>query len=115
MSCQVIFIALVVRNGVAAKADGMIPATGKGLIVLGNMSDETVDVTIEGKTISLNPGAGAASPKDAMKVPCEPGTCKIEFKSKKSGKSVRKTTEVAPGTSWGALYDTDFQNVIRLF
>lgn len=108
-------IQLTVRNGVAAKADNMIPAAGKGMAMLGNLSDETIEVTVAGKVYTLNPGAGSAGPKDATRVMVDPGTCKIQFKSKKTGKVVTKSAEIPAGTTWGVLYDTGFQDVMRFF
>ncbi|MEQ1827139.1 MAG: hypothetical protein ABL921_14385 [Pirellula sp.] len=108
-------IRLVVRDGVAAKADGMIPPAGKGMALLGNLSDDTIEVSVAGKIYTLNPGSGATNPKDAMRITLEPGTCKIQFKSKKSGKSVTTDANIAAGTTWGVLYDSDFQDVMRFF
>jgi hypothetical protein len=108
-------IKMVIRNGVAAQADGMIPAAGKGMLVMGNLSEEAIEVTVAGKTVAVAPGLGASNPKDAPRLTIEPGPCKIQFKSKVTGKSITKDATIPAGTTWGALYDSSFQELMRLF
>ena len=107
-------IALTFKNNAAAKADKMIATQGKGLVLLGNLSQEVLEVSLAGKKFVLNAEQGAKDPKDSMRVELAPGSYKVEWKSK-GGKSWTETLELAENTTWGAIYDDGFQAVMRLY
>ncbi|MFO0940720.1 MAG: hypothetical protein U0930_08125 [Pirellulales bacterium] len=102
------------RNQAAAKADGMLPPEGKSLLVLGNMSDANIQVTIAGKAYTVKPSTPGSDPKDAPHVIVAPGKTKIEIKEG-NGKTATMEANTDAGTTWGVLYDTSFQDVMRLF
>lgn len=107
-------IVINTRNQAAAKADGMLPPDGKALLVLGNMSDANIQVTIAGKAYTVKPSTPGSDPKDAPHVVVAPGKTKIEIKDG-SGKTSTMEATADAGTTWGVLYDTSFQDVMRLF
>ncbi len=107
-------IAISLRNSAAAKADAMIPPAGKAMLLLGNMSEADIQMTIGGKTHSVKPSMGS-DPKDATRVIVEPGKVKIEVKSTGSAKTTTMNAEVIAGSTWGVIYDTDFQDVLRMY
>ena len=107
-------ITLTVQNNAAAKADKMAATPGKGLILMGNLSQEVVEVSLSGKKFVLNAEQGAKDPKDSTRVELAPGSYKVEWKSK-SGKTATESIELTENTTWGALYDAGFQTVLRLY
>lgn len=107
-------IAISLRNSAAAKADAMIPPAGKALLLLGNMSEVDIQMTIGGKTHRVKPSMGN-DPKDATRVIVEPGKVKIEVKSTGSAKTTAMNADVVAGSTWGVIYDTDFQDVLRMY
>jgi len=107
-------IALTVQNNAAAKADKMAATPGKGLVLMGNLSQEVVEVSLAGKKFVLNAEQGAKDPKDSTRVELAPGSYKVEWKSK-SGKTATELIELTENTTWGALYDSGFQTVLRLY
>lgn len=106
-------IVMDIRDQGAAKADGMLPPDGKALLVLGNMSEGTIQVSIAGKSYTVKPSNGS-NPKDAPQVPVNPGKTKIEIKDA-SGKTTTMEATAEAGTTWGVLFDTSFQDVMQLF
>ena len=107
-------IAISLRNSAAAKADAMIPPTGKAMLLLGNMSEADIQMTIGGKTHSVKPSMGS-DPKDATRVIVEPGKVKIEVKSTGSAKTTTMNADVVAGSTWGVIFATDFQDVLRMY
>ena len=107
-------IAMKVQNGAAAKADKMIASPGKALALMGNLSSEPVEVSIGGKAIQLAVGAGANDPKDAMRLELAPGKYQVVWKTK-SGKTAKEELEVTANTTWGIIFDLDFQSVMRMY
>ncbi len=107
-------IAISLRNSAAAKADAMIPPAGKAMLLLGNMSEADIQMTIGGKTHSVKPSMGS-DPKDATRVIVEPGKVKIEVKSTGSAKTTTMNADVVAGSTWGVIFDTDFQDVLRMY
>ncbi len=107
-------IELIVQNRAAAKADKVIASAGKGLVMMGNLSEESVEVSVAGKKFVLKPGEGAKDPKDSMRVELAPGSYTVEWKSK-SGKSATESLELTENTTWGVLYDADLQMVMRIY
>ncbi len=107
-------IAMSVRNNAAAKAEKMIPSPGKGLALMGNLSKEPVEIKLGGKTMQLPAGLGALEPKDAMRIEVAPGKYQVEWKTK-GGKSAKEQLEITADTTWGIIFDLDFQSVMRLY
>lgn len=108
-------IKLSVRNDSAARADNMIPAAGKALAVLGNMSNDPIEVTIGTNKHQLKAGQGASDPKDSLRVTLNPGSYQVQWRNTKSGKTSSGTLAVGAGTTWGVLYDIDFQDFMRVY
>lgn len=102
------------RDLAAAKADAMLPPPGKALLVLGNMTDAAVEMSIGGKTYSVKPSDGG-NPKDATKVVVEPGAVKVRVVAEKGGKKFDIEVEATADSTWGVLFDTSFQDTMRLF
>ena len=102
-----------IRNQTAAKADGMLPPPGKSLLVLGNMSQSAIQVTIAGKSYTVKPSDGS-DPKDAPKVVVDHGTTKIQFRSS-DGKNSNLEARTETGSTWGVIFDDSFQDTMRLF
>jgi hypothetical protein len=107
-------IEIQTRDLAAAKADAMLPPKGKTLLVLGNMSQAVVEMTIAGKTYKVEPSDGR-DPKDATKVVVEPGAVKIRIVAEKGGKPYDMEVRATADSTWGVLFDTSFQDVLRLF
>ena len=102
------------RDLAAAKADAMLPPPGKALLVLGNMTDAAVEMSIGGKTYSVKPSDGG-NPKDATKVVVEPGAVKVRVVAEKGGKKFDMEVDATADSTWGVLFDTTFQDTMRLF
>jgi hypothetical protein len=107
-------IEIQTRDLAAAKADAMLPPKGKALLVLGNMSQVVVEMTIAGKAYKVEPSDGR-DPKDATKVVVEPGAVKIRIVAEKGGKPYDMEVKATADSTWGVLFDTSFQDVLRLF
>lgn len=107
-------IEMQTRNLAAAKADAMLPPKGKALLVLGNMSQAVVEMTIAGKAYKVEPSDGR-DPKDATKVVVEPGAVKIRIVAEKGGKPYDMEVKATADSTWGVLFDTSFQDVLQLF
>ncbi len=107
-------IAMNVQNTAAARADKMIASTGKGLALMGNLSNEPVELTIGGKSVTIPAGIGAKDPKEAMRLELAPGKYQVVWKFK-GGNTAKKQLEVTANTTWGVIFDLDFQTVMRLY
>lgn len=107
-------IELQTRDLASAKADAMLPPKGKVLLALGNMSKMPVEMTIAGKTYKVEPSDGS-DPKDATKVVVEPGNVKIRVVAEKGGKPYEMEVDASGDATYGVLFDTSFQDVLRLF
>lgn len=107
-------IELQTRDLATAKADAMLPPKGKVLLALGNMSKAPVEMTIGGKTYKVEPSDGS-DPKDATKVVVEPGNVKIRVVAEKGGKPYDMEVDASGDSTYGVLFDTSFQDVLRLF
>lgn len=107
-------IELQTRDLAAAKADAMLPPKGKTLLALGNMSQVDVEMIIGGKTYKVEPSEGR-DPKDATKVVVEPGNVKIRVVVEKGGKPIDMEVNASGDATYGVLFDTSFQDVLRLF
>ncbi len=108
-------IKLSVRDDAAARADNVIPAAGKCLGLLGNMSTDAIEVTIGSTKYALKPEQGAGDPKTALRVAMSPGTYPVTWRNTKTGKSASTSLAITAGTTWGVIYDNDFQDVMRIY
>ena len=106
-------ITLHVRDIGAAKTDGMLPPPGKAMLVLGNMSELVVKMTIGGKEY-IAPPSDNRDPKGATKVVVDPGMIKVRVSDEKGGKTYDLEADVTANTTWGVLFDTSFQDVLQL-
>ncbi len=107
-------ILMQTRDKGTAKTDGMLPPDGKGMLVLGNMSDATVQMSIGGKSYRVAPSMGN-DPKNATKVVVEPGTVKVQVTVEKGNQKFNLEGNVVPNSTWGVLFDTSFQDILRLY
>ena len=107
-------IEMQIRNAAAAKEDGMLPPAGKAMLVLGNLTDAMVQMTIDGKSYEVAP-SDRRDPKDATKVIVEPGSHSIQVTVEKGSKKIDMEADAAANSTWGVLFDTSFQDVLRLF
>lgn len=95
---------IVVRDAKAAKAEGMLPPSGKVLLVFGNAGEADVEITVAGKKHSLKAGQGAQNPKDALRVEVASGKHKVEWRLKSGGQTATEEIDVEKDSTWGLIY-----------
>ena len=110
-SCK---IEMQVRNAGAAKEEGMLPPVGKAMLVLGNLTDAKVQMTIDGKAYQVAP-SDRRDPKDATKVIVEPGSHSVQVTVEKGSQKIDMKVDAVANSTWGVLFDTSFHDVLRLF
>jgi hypothetical protein len=95
-------INIVVKNPVeAAKADALPPA-GMGRVVLGNIGEAAVSVTINQKTVRVPPGVGKERPPKELMMDLKPG--KYRYVVKVAGKrDAADELTVAADDTWALL------------
>lgn len=95
-------ISLTSRNAQAAKAAGLLPAPGKGRLVIGNASDKAAVVAINKQDYNVAAGAGAKDPKTGLNWDVVPGKYTVEIKL--PGEKLQ--TEIVPigaDETWGVI------------
>lgn len=107
-------IRMQVRDVAAARADMMVPPSGKAMLVLGNMSDSNVVMSIGGKSYRVAPSK-PSDPTSATRVVVEPGAIKVQVKVESGNKTFDMDANVTANSTWGVLFDLDFRDVLRLF
>ncbi len=107
-------IELQIRDLMAAKVDEMLPPAGKAMLVLGNMSDSKVQMTIAGNIYQVSPSEGQ-KPKDATKVIVEPGSVNIQVTIGTGSQKFDMKVDATADSTWGVMFDKNFQDVLRLF
>src|SRR5262249_13553573 len=73
-------IALVSRDAQAAKAAGVLPASGKARLIIGNGSENATTVTVNKRDYNVAAGAGAKDPKTGLNWEGAPGEYTGEVK-----------------------------------
>lgn len=104
---------LVVRHPEAAAKAGILPATGKVRLLLGNMGDTDVSVTIAGKTIKVGAGVGSPKKPDGPTLDVAPGAHRIVIKAAGSPAQETKLT-VAANDSWGIMVGPGGRDIVPL-
>lgn len=95
-------ITLVTRDAAAANAAGVLPATGKARLIIGNTSDDAAVLTINKREYKLAAGAGAEDPKTGLNWDVAPGKYPIEIKL--PGKAAQsETLTIGLDEAWGLM------------
>jgi hypothetical protein len=95
-------ITLVTRDAEAAKAAGVLPATGKSRLIIGNTSDDAAVLTISKREYKLAAGAGAQDPKTGLNWDVAPGKYPIEVKLPGKGAQSEVLT-IGLDEAWGLM------------
>jgi hypothetical protein len=95
-------IALISRDAQGAKAAGVLPAAGKGRLIIGNGSENVASVTVNKKAYNLAAGAGASDPKTGLNWEVAPGKYTVEVKLPgAAGRS--ETLTIGADEAWGLI------------
>lgn len=95
-------ITLVSRDAQAAKVAGMLPASGKARLVIGNASEKAVVITINNQEYKI--AAGAKDSKTRMNWEVAPGNYTVEFKL--PGEQVQsEKLKLGADETWGVIID----------
>ena len=107
-------ITLVSRDAQAAKAKGLLPATGKARLFIANESSRANKITINGSEYTVAAGAGARDPKTGINWEIGPGSYTI--KVNRGGRVQSEKLKIEAGTTMGIIIDRSggFQ-VIELY
>lgn len=95
-------ITLTSRDAQAAKAAGVLPASGKGRLIIGNHSDSAVPIAVNKKAYNVAAGAGADDPKTGLNWDIAPGTYTIEISYPGKAAQTEKLT-IAADEAWGLV------------
>ncbi|QUS37436.1 hypothetical protein RPMA_00025 [Tardiphaga alba] len=104
---------LVARHPDAATKAGILPAKGKVRLLLGNMGDAEVAVTINGKTIKVGAGVGGPKNPSGPTMEVAPGVHRITLKPASGGTHDAKIT-VAANDSWGVMVGPDGRDILPI-
>jgi hypothetical protein len=106
-------IQLVLKNPAAAAKAGVLPAPGRAKVLLGNMGNAEVAITINARTIKIPAGAGAPQSPDGPKLELRPGkytyVLKVAGRPSHTGRLV-----VAANDAWGLMVAPDGSDVLAL-
>ncbi|MFO1020440.1 MAG: hypothetical protein U0903_07060 [Planctomycetales bacterium] len=95
-------ITLISRDAEAAKTAGILPASGKGRLIIGNGSEEAAVVAVNKTDYDLAAGAGAMDPKTGLNWEVAPGKFTIEVKI--PGKRAKsETLTIGADEAWGLM------------
>jgi len=95
-------ITLVSRDSQAVKAAGLLPASGKARLVVGNASGRPAVIIINKKEFKITAGAGAEDPKTGVTWELTPGNYTVEIKP--SGEPVQsETLKLGADETWGVI------------
>lgn len=73
-------IALISRDAPAAKAAGVLPAQGKGRLMIGNGAENAIAIIVNKQDYNIAAGAGAQDPKTGLNWDVAPGKYTIEIR-----------------------------------
>ncbi|MBL8566046.1 MAG: hypothetical protein JNM89_10040 [Hyphomicrobiaceae bacterium] len=95
-------VVLLVRKQKEAQASGLMPAAGQVRILIGNVTDKDVQVSLAKKTIKVGAGKGAKAP-DGPTLEVKPGTYVVKVKG--AGISDAPPEEISVGADeiWGLM------------
>lgn len=95
-------ITLVLRDSEAAKAAGVLPASGKSRLIIGNGSESAAVDTVNKREYKLAAGAGATDPKTGLNWDLAPGKYAVEIKI--AGKPAQsETLTIGVNEAWGLM------------
>lgn len=95
-------ITLVSRDAQAAKQAGIFPPSGKGRLLIGNVSENAVAISINKKDYNIAAKAGADDPKTGMNWEVAPGKYAVEIKL--PGQAVKsETLMIGADEAWGLM------------
>jgi hypothetical protein len=95
-------ITLTSRDAAAAKAAGLLPAAGKGRLILGNGHDKGATVTVNKKVTKVAAGAGAEDPKTGVNWEVAPGKYSVEIKIPGEAVQTEQLT-IGANETWGVM------------
>lgn len=94
-------ISLTVRKTDAAAKAGVLPKSGQGKIVFGNMTEVAASLTVGERTVRVGAGVGANNP-DGPQLDLAPGKYKVSVRL--GGKPAEgDEVEIGAGETWGVL------------
>ena len=99
-------ISLISRDAKGAKAAGVLPAPGKGRLLVGNASEKIASVTINKSAYSVAAGAGAEDPKGGLNFEIAPGKYIVEVKLPDKT-SQTETLMIGADETWGVIVFPD--------
>ncbi len=95
-------IALITRDAQAAKATGVLPAPGKGRLMIGNGAENAVAITVNKQDYNIAAGAGANDPKTGLNWDVAPGKYTIGIKL--PGKAAQsEIVTIGADEAWGVI------------
>lgn len=94
-------IAIVVKNPAEAKKAGLLPPSGMAKIMLGNIGDDEVSLTINQKTFKIKPGTGSSKTPEGPMLDLKPGKYKYTLGPGKP----KRASEITVGAdeAWGLM------------
>ncbi len=95
-------ITLVSRDSQAAKAAGLLPASGKARLFVANESARAAVITINKREYTIAAGAGANDPKTGFNWEVLPGNFTVEVKPA-GGQVQSETLELGADETWGVI------------
>ena len=99
---ETVAVTLVLRDAQAAKAAGLLPASGKSRLLVGNATEQAAVITINKQEYKVTAGAGAQDPKTGLNWEVAPGNYTVEMKP--PGKSVQsEKLQLGPDETWGVI------------
>lgn len=95
-------ITLISRDAQAAKAAGILPASGKARLVIGNGSEKAAVVAVNKRDYKLAVGAGANDPKTGLNWEVAPGKYTVEIKLPDEAVRTEELT-IGADEAWGVI------------
>jgi hypothetical protein len=96
-------ILITTKNPTAAQEAGVLPPAGKARLILGNINEETVTVTLDGKAYQVEPEAGMGDTLEGLTmVDLAPGTYTVEVEIPGAGE-FSEEVELKADEAWGVM------------
>lgn len=99
---QEVAITLVSRDAQAAKAAGLLPASGKARLLIGNASEKEAVFSINKRGYKIAAGAGAEDPQTGTNWEVAPGSYTVEIKPS-GGQIQSEKLKLAADETWGVM------------
>lgn len=94
-------VRLTLRKPGEAEKAGLLPKAGQGKLVLGNILQSEVQITVARRSFTLGPGQGSKNPDGPM-LDLAPGKYEVAFKM--AGKPAeRETVTIGADEAWGVI------------